>query len=158
MSFWISRRAAARRSVSGAETASAASAINNSRMTAILWHLVRMRYLGLPALVFAAAISSGCFQMTTTVRLNGDGSGTIQHSMLITKVALAQVRQFSALSGGRTETLDFVSEEQAKKMADSLGPGVTYVSSEVIDTPTGEGRNATYAFTDINTLRISPQP
>jgi hypothetical protein len=117
-----------------------------------------MRYLGLPALVFAAAISSGCFQMTTTVRLNGDGSGTIQHSMLITKAALAQIRQFSAVSGGRTPTIDFVSEEQAKKMADSLGPGVTYVSSEVIDTPAGEGRNATYAFTDINTLRISPQP
>ena len=96
--------------------------------------------------------------MTTTVRLNGDGSGTIDHSMLITKAALAQLRQLSALGGGRGQTLDFVSEDQAKKMAETLGPGVTYVSSEPINTPVGEGRNSRYAFTDINTLRISPQP
>lgn len=96
--------------------------------------------------------------MTTVVHLNGDGSGTIDHSMLITKAALAQIRQFSALGGGRGQSIDFVSEDQAKRMAETLGPGVTYVSSDPIDTPLGEGRNAKYAFADINTLRISPQP
>jgi hypothetical protein len=95
--------------------------------------------------------------MTTIVHLNGDGSGTIDHSMLITKAALAQIRQFSAL-GGRGQTIDFVSEDQARKMAATLGPGVSYVSSEAINTPLGEGRNSKYAFADINTLRISSQP
>jgi hypothetical protein len=97
--------------------------------------------------------------MTTIVHLNGDGSGTIDHSMLITKAALAQIRQLSMLTGrGSGQSLDFVSEDQAKKMAESLGPGVTYVSSEAVNTPIGEGRTSKYAFTDINTLRISPQP
>ncbi len=116
-----------------------------------------MRHPRLLALLFASVLCAGCFQMTTIVKLNGDGSGTIEHSMLITKAALAQIRQFSAL-GGRAQTIDFVSEDQAKKMAETLGRGVTYVSSEAIDTPVGQGRNATYAFSDINTLRISPQP
>jgi hypothetical protein len=126
-------------------------------MAAILWHVVVMRHLRLMALLGAALACGGCFQMTTIVHLNGDGSGTIDHSMLITKAALAQIRQFSAL-GGRGQTIDFVSEDQARKMAQTLGPGVSYVSSEAINTPLVEGRNSKYAFADINTLRISPQP
>ena len=117
-----------------------------------------MRHLHPVALLCAVLCSGGCFQMTTIVHLNGDGSGTIDHSMLITNAALAQIRQFSALAGGRGQTIDFVSEDQARKMAETLGPGVSYVSSEAINTPLGEGRNAKYAFTDINTLRIKPQP
>jgi len=116
-----------------------------------------MKHLHRLALLGAALACAGCFQMTTIVHLNGDGSGTIDHSMLITKAALAQIRQFSAL-GGRGQTIDFVSEEQARKMAATLGPGVSYVSSEAINTPLGEGRNSKYAFADINTLRISSQP
>jgi hypothetical protein len=127
-------------------------------MPAILWHLVVMRYLRRLALLAAALVCGGCFQMTTVVHLNGDGSGTIDHSMLITKAALAQIRQFSALAGGRGQTIDFVSEDQAKRMAETLGSGVSYISSEAINTPLGEGRNSKYAFADINTLRISPQP
>lgn len=96
--------------------------------------------------------------MTTIVHLNGDGSGTIDHSMLIAKAALAQLRQLTMLAGGRGQSLDFVSETQAKQMAATLGEGVAYVSSEPIDTPLGEGRIAHYAFADINNLRINPQP
>src|SRR5262245_37133877 len=99
-------------------------------MPAILWHLVVMRHLRLTALLCASFACGGCFQMTTIVQLKGDGSGTIEHSMLITKVALAQLRQLSMLGGGRGgQTIDFVSEDQAKKLADTLGAGVTYVSS-----------------------------
>lgn len=117
-----------------------------------------MRHLRLIVLAGVALATTGCFQMTTVVRLNGDGSGTIEHSMLVTKSALAQLRQLSMLAGGRGQIIDFVSEEQAKKMALTLGPGVTYMSSEPVDTGLLEGRNAVYAFTDINTLQIKPQP
>jgi hypothetical protein len=127
-------------------------------MTAILWHLVPMRHFRVLTLLACGLVCGGCFQMTTIVHVTGDGSGTIDHSLIITKAALAQVRQFSALAGGRGQNLDFVSEEQARRMAESLGPGVSYVSSEAIDTSAGEGRSSKYAFTDINNLRINPQP
>ena len=39
-----------------------------------------------------------------------------------------------------------------------MGPGVTYVSSAPIDTSEGQGRDITYAFTDINQLRLDAQP
>ena len=119
-----------------------------------------MRTFGVGCVLAAALATSGCFQMATVVTVNGDGSGTIDHTMLVTKAALAQLRGFAALGGGRGQrgSLDLTSEDQARSMAASLGPGVTYVSSVPIDTPLGEGRRTTYAFTDISQLRISEQP
>jgi hypothetical protein len=95
--------------------------------------------------------------MSTVMKINGDGSGTVEHRMLFTKQALAQLRQFGALGGGRG-AIDPTSEEQARDMASALGPGVTYVSSTPVTTPTGEGRDAIYSFADVNQVRVATQP
>jgi hypothetical protein len=105
-----------------------------------------------------AVACSACFQMTTVVKVSGDGSGTIDHTMVVAKQALAQLRSFGALGGGRGGQIDLTSEDQARAMADTLGPGVAYVSSESIDTPLGVGRHTTYAFTDVSRIRISEKP
>ncbi len=111
------------------------------------------------ALVFAGALTtSACFQMTTVLKVNADGSGTISHRMVYTKAALAQLKQFAALGGGRGGGADPLSEQVARDTTASIGPGVTYVSSELVTTPLGQGREAIYAFTDVSTLRISTQP
>ncbi len=117
-----------------------------------------MRIVRFAAILLFGVNTAGCFQMTTVVKVNGDGSGTIDHTLLVTKAALAQLRNFSALGRGRAQPIDLTSEDQARAMADTLGPGVAYVSSEPIDTPLGEGRHATYAFRDISQVRISQQP
>jgi len=109
-------------------------------------------------LLTGVLMSSACFQMTTVLNVNGDGSGTITHQMVYTKAALAQLKQFAALGGGRNGGADPLSEQQARDMTASIGPGVTYVSSALITTPLGQGRDAVYAFTDVSTLRISTQP
>jgi hypothetical protein len=96
--------------------------------------------------------------MTTVLKVNGDGSGTISHRMLYSQVALKQLKSFGALGGGRAGGSDPLSEQQARDMTTSIGPGVSYVSSELITTPLGQGRDALYAFTDVSTLRISTQP
>jgi hypothetical protein len=111
------------------------------------------------ALILTATLaSSACFQMTTVLKVNGDGSGTITHRMVYTKAALAQLKQFAALGGRTNGSADPLSEQQARDMTASIGPGVTYVSSELVTTPLGQGRNAVYAFSDVSTLRISTQP
>jgi hypothetical protein len=116
-----------------------------------------MTFLKLPALLIIAVPCSGCFQMATVMKLKGDGSGAIEHRMLFTTQALAQLKQFAALGGGR-QAIDPTSEEQARAMAAALGPGVTYVSSTPVSTPAGEGRDSVYAFTDVSQLRIATQP
>jgi hypothetical protein len=113
--------------------------------------------VGAAPILAGALISTACFQMTTVLKVNGDGSGTIDHRMVYTKAALAQLKQFAALGGGRGSA-DPLSEQQARDMTASIGPGVTYLSSELITTPLGQGRDAIYAFTDVRTLRISTQP
>ena len=110
-------------------------------------------------LLLGALMTSACFQMTTVLKVNGDGSGTINHQMVYTKAALAQLKQFAAFGGrGGSGSADPLSEQQAKDMTASIGPGVTYLSSELVTTPLGQGRDAIYAFTDVGTLRISTQP
>jgi len=116
-----------------------------------------MRVSRLALVVMCAAGSGACFQMSTVLKVNGDGSGTIEHRMVYSTQALAQLRQFAGF-GGRGGPIDPTSEEQFRTMAASIGPGVSYVSSEPITTPAGQGRTAIYAFTDVTQLRISTQP
>jgi hypothetical protein len=120
-----------------------------------------MRAFRVAALVAAALGSGGCFQMTTVLKVAADGSGTITHRMVYSNQALAQLRQFAAFAGRggpNPAAFDPLSEQQARDMAGSIGPGVTYVSSEPVTSPSGQGRETTYAFTDVSTLRISTQP
>ena len=109
------------------------------------------------ALLALAVTCSACFDSTTVLRVKADGSGTLQQRTLIKKAALAQLRNFSALGGGRA-TLDPLSEDQARSLAASLGEGVTLASTSAIHTDEGEGRESTYAFADVTKLHVSEQP
>ena len=119
--------------------------------------VVGMRHLRF-ALVLAAAVMSGaCFQFSTVLMLKADGSGTIDQRLLFTQAAVAQLRQFAALGGGGQE-FDPLSEKQVRDAATTMGQGVTYVSSTVIDSSEGVGRDIKYAFTDINQLSLGQAP
>jgi len=109
------------------------------------------------ALLLLASACSACFESTTVLRVAGDGSGTLLQRTIIRKAALAQLRSFSALGGGRA-TLDPLSEDQARSLAASLGDGVTLTSTSAIATDEGEGRESVYAFPDVAKLHVSEQP
>ncbi|PYQ73378.1 MAG: hypothetical protein DMG01_22700 [Acidobacteria bacterium] len=108
-------------------------------------------------LALAAVSCCACFESTTILRVRSDGSGTLQQRTIVKQAALAQLRTFATLGGGRA-TLDPLSEDQARQLATSLGAGVTYVSSTPIANADGQGREANYAFTDVSQLRVSEQP
>lgn len=115
-----------------------------------------MRSSRLALLLVTALSCCACFQMTTVLKLNGDGSGTIEHRMLFTNAAITQMRQLTML-GGRG-TFDPTSEKQARDLATTIGTGVAYVSSTPIVTPDFQGRETTYAFSDVSQLGIATQP
>ena len=110
------------------------------------------------ALLFCGVVSGGCFQSTTVLVVKGDGSGTIEQRTIVLTAALAQMRQLAAMSGRSAATIDPLSEDQARALAASLGQGVSLVSTKTIKTAEGEGRESTYAFTDVSQLRVSEQP
>lgn len=119
--------------------------------------VVIMRYARFALLLAGGVLCSACFQFSTVVSVKPDGSGTIDQRMLFTQAAVAQLRQFATINGG-TGDFEPVSEQQARDGAAALGPGVTYVSSTPINSPEGVGRAITYAFTDINTLKLDQAP
>jgi hypothetical protein len=111
------------------------------------------------ALLLALVVPcGGCFHMTTVLRVLGDGVGTIEHRMVFSNAALVQLRQFAMFAGARGQNFDPLSEQQARDLATVIGEGVKYVSSQPIVTPDGQGREATYAFPDVNQLKIATQP
>lgn len=98
----------------------------------------------------------GCFQSTTVMKINADGSGTLEETVAISKAGLAQMQQFAALGGRGAKGLsDPLSEEHVRGAATALGSGVTYVGSRPVQTAEGEGRAITYAFKDVSQIGMS---
>ena len=119
-----------------------------------------MKNLSLGLLCAACLAFAGCFQSSTLLKINGDGSGTIEETMLMTEAALAQFKQMAGAfgKGDATKDVNPFSEEQAKDAVSKMGEGVTFVSSTPIKTSAGEGRKIIYAFKDINRVQVNQQP
>jgi len=118
-----------------------------------------MKKLSLGLVCAACLTFVGCFQSSTLLKINADGSGTIEETMLMTQAALAQFQQMAGAFGkGDAKDLNPFSEDQAKNAVKDMGEGVTFVSSTPIKTAAGEGRKIIYAFTDINRVQVNQQP
>lgn len=103
---------------------------------------------------------AGCFQVTTVVRVNPDGSGTVEERVLLSKKIVAQIEEIvRSFEGdkGKGKPFDMFQPDQLKEHARSMGKGVTYRGGKKAETPDYSGYTATYAFKDINTLKLSQQ-
>ncbi len=106
------------------------------------------RLLLLP-LILMVLLFSGCLQVHTVVRVNTDGSGTIEESVTYGKSI-----------GILKEVFDADGDElrEVKDRSRSYGDGVSYVSSDRIRTNESRGHRAVYAFKDINAVRLNQNP
>ena len=106
----------------------------------------------------AAATVSGCIQSSTLIKMKADGSGTIEQTMTMNADAVAQFSALAAVGDDKNKSKasvdDLFSEKEARAAAAKMGQGVTFVSSQKIDTPDRKGIQATYAFTDITKISI----
>ena len=117
-----------------------------------------MRTLHLSVALCASLVSAACFNSSTTIRIKGDGSGTIEQTTLLTAAAMAQMRQLAAMSGENGKPLDLFSADQAQQMASALGPDVKLVSSKPVKNADGEGNVMMFSFTDVTKLHLNQQP
>src|SRR2546422_10331112 len=101
-----------------------------------------MHAVRLAGLLAAALASGACFQMTTTLKVNGDGSGTIDHRMVYSAAAIAQLRQFAMFGGRGGQSLDPPSEEQAPHTTPGTGPRRPYLPAAPRTSPPRHGRRA----------------
>ncbi len=120
--------------------------------------LFRTARIALCAVVAAAV--SGCIQSSTVIKMKPDGSGTIEETMTMSAEALAQFSAMAAMGSDKDHKNsknpmdDVFSDKDARAQAAKMGQGVTFVSSEKIDTPDRKGMKAIYAFTDIRKITL----
>src|SRR5689334_21621827 len=97
-----------------------------------------MRRLAIALVIVAAALSSACFQSETVIRVNADGTGTIEQTNLANKEMLGmaagmtrQAIQQSGADASRAPTLDKIGdlfdEAKIREQASSFGLGVRYL-------------------------------
>ena len=130
--------------------------------------------------ILAATLLSGCFQVETVVSVKPDGSGTVTESVMMPKSMLEQMKQMTEgfakglgeaakaadpnakvpadATASASKGFDLMDEKKLKEQASKMGSGVTFVSAKKVTNDKGEGYVATYAFTDINQLRIDQSP
>ena len=111
---------------------------------------------------------AGCIQVTTLIKVKPDGSGTIEETLLINKAAMQRIEeaskqmnaQMGAQPGGGQVSGEFkiLDEDKLRESASKMGQGVTYVSSKKLSTKDAEGYRATFAFSDINKVRLDTRP
>jgi hypothetical protein len=123
-------------------------------------------------ILVAAALLTGCITFLTEIRVRGDGSGTMVQTITMNPEQMKESMEGIAKQmGAAVESKKDLKNDSPKasregpfKEADlkgkaaDMGPGVTFVSAETIDTKTAAGVRVTYAFKDINQLAVNPKP
>jgi hypothetical protein len=139
-----------------------------------------MKYCSLILAALSTLFLSGCFQVERVVKLKADGSGTIEETMTMGSAMIAQMKAMQAGFGGVTEgavggddkdaakdkpkdkpaakPFELLDEAKLKEEATKMGEGVTFVSAKKITSKDREGYTATFAFTDINKVRLDMAP
>ena len=110
-----------------------------------------MKRYALAVAVVAAALTAGCISSDTLVKLNADGSGTIEDRMMMSTSALNMLQSMGGEEGKKANPF---SVEELKKKADQMGEGVRFVSAEPIEANGMKGSKVVYAFDDINAIKV----
>ncbi len=109
-------------------------------------------------LVAALAVATllfftGCFSHNTIIRVNADGSGTIEQEVMLLGPMLEMLQMFAP--PGQEPGDDIYTIEDLEAEAAAMGEGVTLVSVEPIDNgDMSKGYRAIYAFEDVRALTI----
>ena len=121
----------------------------------------RRRFAGVLACA-AAFLLTGCFQSSILVKLNPDGSGTIEQTLSMATQTIEQLKALAAMDadkkGADADTNELFSVERAKAAAAKMGTGVSFVSASKANTQGRTGLKAVYAFKDIRTLALNAMP
>jgi len=125
-----------------------------------------MHKTALPLCLLPAILITGCIDADTDIIINKDGSGTITETVLMEKQS---AKSLAGMMAGMRETLGNKNKQSAEpvtwwkkedieKRASKMGEGVSLQSVEPYETDTGIGYKATFAFKDVNKIRLEPDP
>lgn len=108
-----------------------------------------------------ATTLNGCIEMHTIMRLNKDGSGSIEENISVRKGVIDMFKEFVSAFADSTQPqqeFNLFEEEKIKAKTSGLGEGVEFVSMETIKTSETEGYKAIYKFKDVNKVKLNQDP
>ena len=110
--------------------------------------------------VLLALVSSiglaGCINSTTLIKVNADGSGTVEQTTLMNVASLKAMMPGVAQNGQGPNVLN---KADLERTAARMGKGVRLLSAEPAKNASGfEGVKAIFAFDDINQVQVSQDP
>ncbi|MCE9519131.1 MAG: hypothetical protein K8R87_06225 [Verrucomicrobia bacterium] len=118
------------------------------------------RFIASVGALTVSLLLSACFEVSSVVTVNKDGTGTIEETALVGAQMKAMMASMPADAGneGGPNFKDMVPDKaKAEERAKKLGEGVTVKSHEPVKMPDGrEGVKVTYAVADINKLKYQP--
>lgn len=101
-----------------------------------------------PLFIILSLALCGCIQMHTTVHVRKDGSGTIEEKMLFSEM-------LSGIMKEKGEGLPALpKKDQLREMSAEFGPDVKVVNVKKVENSGDSGFIVTYAFDDIEKVRI----
>lgn len=107
-------------------------------------------------------VMTGCFQVDRVVTVKPDGSGTLQETVLFSqKLLKGLAAAFQPEGEGEDHAAagpQLYDEKSLRAAAQGMGSGVSYLSSEPLTDEKVTGYRVTYAFKDINQLRMDSGP
>ena len=104
------------------------------------------------ALVSTVALTA-CLNSTTLIKLQADGSGTVEQTTLMNVAAL------KSFAPGADKPMGGVNQADLERTATRMGKGVRLVSAEPFRGANGfEGSKAIFAFDDINQIQVNQGP
>jgi hypothetical protein len=114
------------------------------------------------ALLVILVFGCGCMDVTTTITVNKDGSGTITETMYMGAMMQQMMTQMMGGMGGGgnapppEQPID-VAKYKAK--AGKMGNGVTFVSAKKVKKEDGaSGEQAIYSFSDVTKVKLQSEP
>lgn len=104
---------------------------------------------------------SGCIDYSSTVKLNSDGSGTIEETVLMSGMLIQMMNSFAQSFGDSVEAeneFDIFDEQELIDQAAEMGKGVKYLRGEKVTVEGKEGYKAYFSFENVNDLKLSDSP
>ncbi|MBN1397716.1 MAG: hypothetical protein JXA06_06775 [Bacteroidetes bacterium] len=110
-------------------------------------------------LLLTSLFLAGCFEVGVLVKVNRDGSGTVEQTILMNKALVQQMEELSESFGeNNNKKFSLIDKKKLIKDAAEMGEGVYFMYTKPVSDKDREGYIAYYSFKDINKLKINQNP
>lgn len=121
-------------------------------------NILRRKPVAALLVLIAAFALAGCLDISTTIRVKPDGSGTLTEQFIVDRSLADMTRDAQGGAKEKEKPYGLFTEEELVKRAAQFGDGVRLLSVKPYSEKTRTGFTATYSFTDLSKVNIGMNP